>query len=89
MPGQLTNAEKANRAQQIIACGKELEREFLGSFIGKTDSVLIETRQSDGMYCGYTDTYVKVCTDKGSPNEIIKVNIKSIKEDENGELSLL
>lgn len=89
MPGQLTNAVKAQRAAEISALGKQLEREFLTGFIGREESVLIETMNADGLYGGFTDSYVKVLTPKGSPNSFVSVRINSIKEDESGELSLL
>lgn len=89
MPGQLTNAVKADRAREIIQEGKKLERSFLERFIGREESVLIETKHENGLNSGFTDSYVRVYTDKGKPNEFVNVKIKSIKEDENGELSLL
>lgn len=89
MPGQLTNAEKADRAQELISVGKELERSFLEKFIGSKESVLIETEKADGRSFGFTDSYVRVLCPKAEPNMIIEVDIKSIQEDKNGELSLL
>ena len=89
MPGQLTNAQKAERAGQLIALGKELEREFLTRFIGRTESVLLETKHPDGLNSGFTDSYVRVFTPDGEPNSFVNVNIKTILEDRNGELSLL
>ena len=89
MPGQLTNAQKAERARQLIALGKELEREFLARFIGRTESVLLETKHPDGLNSGFTDSYVRVFTPDGEPNSFVNVNIKTILEDSNGELSLL
>lgn len=89
MPGQLTNAEKSERTQELISVGKELERSFLERFIGRTERVLIETEHSDGLWGGFTDSYVRVLTASGAPNEFVDVNIKAIMEDKNGELSLL
>lgn len=89
MPGQLTNAEKNARAQELIALGKRLEKSFLERFIGSTESVLIEKEHPDGTYSGFTDSYVKVVTASGMQNTFVDVDIKSIKEEMNGELSLL
>ena len=89
MPGQLTNALKAERAKEMIAEGKKLERAFLQRFIGRTESVLIELEDPEGMFCGFNASYVRVYTNNGKPNEFADVTIKSIKEDVNGELSLL
>ena len=89
MPGQLTNSEKSERAKQLIAVGKTLEREYLENYIGKTVDVLIE-KTVDGISEGCTDTYVKVkINEELTPNTIVSVKIKQIREDENGELSLL
>ena len=89
MPGQLTNAEKASRAQELISLGKRLERNFLEKFIGRREQVLIETEYCDGSASGFTDSYIRVKTHCGRPNEIVDVSIKTITEDKKGELSLL
>lgn len=89
MPGQLTNAVKADRAKELIAVGKKLERRFLESFIGARETLLIETQHGDGTASGYTDSYVRVYTENAEPNKLVEVNIKSLTEDRSGELSLL
>ena len=89
MPDQLTNAEKSSRAQELIALGKKLERAFIGRFIGREERLLIEIVEPDGYMSGYTDSYVRVLTKKGRPNEFVNVIPDSIKEEKNGELSLL
>ncbi|MBO4384578.1 MAG: tRNA (N(6)-L-threonylcarbamoyladenosine(37)-C(2))-methylthiotransferase MtaB [Clostridia bacterium] len=89
LPGQLTNNEKAERAKELIALGHELEYGFLKSFIGRDEKVLIESKQKDGLYFGFTDSYARVLSLYGEPNELKDVRIKSITEDKNGELSLL
>lgn len=89
MPDQLTNAEKSARAQELIALGKKLERAFIARFIGRRERVLIETEEADGFMSGYTDSYVRVLTKEGRPNEFVDVIPDSIKEEKNGELSLL
>lgn len=89
MPCQLTNAEKASRAQELIAEGKRWERAFLEKFIGRTETVLIETERSGGLMGGFTDSYVKVLVSEAEPDTLVDVKIKSIKEEKNGELSLL
>ena len=89
MPGQLTNAEKSARAQELIAFGRVLERRFMERFIGKNETVLIEAEDRGGFMCGYTDSYVRVLTKHGAPNEFVNTIPDSIKEEKNGELSLL
>ncbi|MCR5610690.1 MAG: tRNA (N(6)-L-threonylcarbamoyladenosine(37)-C(2))-methylthiotransferase MtaB [Clostridiales bacterium] len=89
LPGQLTNNEKSERAKELIALGHELELDFLKRFLGRDEKVLVETKQKYGLAFGFTDSYVRVLTERGEPNELIDVKIKSITEDKNGELSLL
>lgn len=89
MPGQLENAVKSARAQELIALGRRLERRFLEGFLEREVRVLVETEHREGLMGGFTDSYVRVLTGSGAPGELINVKIKSITEDENGELSLL
>ena len=89
MPGQLTNAEKSRRAQELIAVGAELERAYLSGFVGSTQEVLIE-KSENGVSEGYTDTYARVIIDRElEPDTMVRVQIKSVKEENDGELSLL
>lgn len=89
MPGQLTNAEKSRRANDLIAVGKRLEREYLEGFVGSTATVLVE-KNEDGFSYGCTDTYAAVRMDgELTPNSIVSVKINGIMEDKDGELYLL
>lgn len=82
MPGQLSRAEKARRASKLIALAKELEEEYMKSYLGKKCEVLFE--ESDGnVWQGYTDTYLRVHA-HGAPEgaklngRIMAVQIESI-----------
>ncbi len=89
MPNQLSNAEKSRRAQELIAVSRELEHDFLSSYIGKTVEVLIE-RSDRGSSAGCTDTYARVVIDSElPPNTLARVQITEVKEENDGELSLL
>ena len=89
MPGQLTNAEKSRRAQELIAVGAELERKYLSDYIGKEADVLIE-KNEEGCSIGHTDTYVQVKIQGNiAPNSMARVQISKMEEDNDGELSLL
>lgn len=89
MDGQLTNAEKSRRALELIAVGAELEREYLAEYIGKEAEVLVE-KNEDGWSVGHTDTYVRVKIEGNfAPNSMVRVRINEMKEDNDGELSLL
>lgn len=89
MPGQLTNAEKSQRAQELIEVGKALEHSFLERSIGKTVTVLTETVNDNGFTTGFTDNYIRVLIPQAPLNTLADVTIKSITEEKNGELSLL
>lgn len=89
MPFQLPNAEKSRRAGELIAIGRELEREYLAGYIGQTAEVLTE-KAHDGFTWGCTDTYARVrINGELTPNIITAVKINDITEDNDGELSLL
>lgn len=88
MEGKLDNSIKNRRAAEIIEKGKVLERAFLERFVGVEESVLLET-EKNGLLTGFTDSYVRVKTDKGSPNTIVNIIASEIKEEKNGELYLL
>ena len=89
MPGQLTNGEKSRRARELITVGRELEREYLSAYIGREADVLIE--RTDGVSSdGHTDTYVHIIVDEPiAPNSFVRVQITEVKEEPDGELSLL
>ena len=89
MQGQLSNAEKSRRAGELIAVGEELERAYLAAYLGCEEDVLIE-KLEDGWSVGHTDTYVRIkVAGNFAPNTMVRVHIKEMKEDNDGELSLL
>ncbi|GHU72825.1 tRNA (N(6)-L-threonylcarbamoyladenosine(37)-C(2))- methylthiotransferase MtaB [Clostridia bacterium] len=59
LPGQLTNAVKAERARILIELGRKLEQNYMQRMIGRTCDVLWE-RAKDGETEGYTPEYVRV-----------------------------
>lgn len=89
MKEQLTAAEKSRRAGEIISEAKKLERAFISRYIGKTAEVLVEKTEGGSSY-GCTDNYIKAIVEGVlPPNTITAVKIKSIKEEKDGELSVL
>lgn len=82
LPNQITKAEKSARSKKMIEATLETEREFLKHQIGKTVSVLFETKDN-GFIEGYTENYsrVKVKSDKAHSGEILKVKITSTEND--------
>ena len=82
MDGQIQKSVKAQRVKELSVVAEKIRQDFLESQIGKTLSVLIETRQDDGMYLGYTPNYtpVKIMGD-AQIGKIVNVNIKAVNDD--------
>lgn len=76
-PNQLSNAQKKERASRMAVVADKTRQIFLKSQIGKTEEVLIETRNKNGKYEGYTMNYtlVYVNTDESSIGKVIDVKI--------------
>ncbi len=81
MDGQIEKSVKAQRARELSLVADKIRNEFLVSQIGKTLSVLIESRQSDGMYIGYTANYTPVKI-RGDAKIGDIVNVKIIKAED-------
>ena len=82
MDGQIEKSVKAQRVRELSAVAEKQRNEFLISQIGKTLSVLVETRQDDGLYLGYTPNYtpVKILSD-AKIGDIVNVEILSVEND--------
>lgn len=59
MPGQLSNAEKAERAHRGAAIAQAMETSWLTGWIGQTVPVLFE-EEKDGFWRGHTPQYIEV-----------------------------
>lgn len=60
MPGQLSAAEKENRARELIAEGEKSAEKYRQMWLGSSAPVLLETRDSMGKWQGYTPEYIHV-----------------------------
>lgn len=88
MEGSVPRHVREERARQLIAVGKELERAALEGRIGKTDEVLIEEIDAQGRGTGYTGGYMRVHVQGAQPGEIVRVWITGIENDElSGEIA--
>ena len=88
MEGSVPRHIREERARQLIAVGKELERAALEGRIGKTDKVLIEEIDAQGRGTGYTGGYMRVHVQGAQPGEIVRVWITGIENDElSGEIA--
>ena len=54
---------KEERTGKLIALGEKLHNEFIKSNLNKSHNVLFEKRNSEGLFEGYTENYIKVCID--------------------------
>ena len=81
MDGQIEKSVKSQRVAELSKVADKIRTEFLTRQIGKTLSVLIESRQSDGMYLGYTANYTPVKCKYGIVGEIEDVLIVSVEDD--------
>lgn len=88
MAGSVPRHIREERARQLIAVGKELERAALEGHIGKTDEVLVEEIDAQGRGTGYTGGYMRVHVQGAKPGEIVRVRITGIENDElSGEIA--
>ena len=88
MAGSVPRHIREERARQLIAVGKELERAALEGRIGRTDEVLVEEIDAQGRGTGYTGGYMRVHVQGAQPGEIVRVWITGIENDElSGEIA--
>ena len=74
LEGQLSEAEKRERARILIRLGDRLEADFVRSTLGRTEEVLFERDLGEGQSEGYTGPYVRVRA-KASPGDFLQVRI--------------
>ena len=82
MDGQIEKSVKAQRVKELSVVAEKIRNDFLLAQVGKTLSVLIETRQDDGMYIGYTANYTPVKVSKNVEiGDIVNVKISRVEND--------
>ncbi len=79
MPGQVPKAVREKRAQELIALGERMAKEYLHAAIGSVQDVLIE-HSENGWGEGYTGTYIRTRA-PGKENEIVRVRITGVDDD--------
>ncbi len=88
MAGSVPRHIREERARQLIAVGKALERAALEGRIGRTDEVLVEEIDAQGRGTGYTGGYMRVHVQGAQPGEIVRVRITGIENEElSGEIA--
>lgn len=81
MDCQVDKATKHQRVVELSGVAEKIRSDFLKGQIGKTLSVLIESRQDDGMYLGYTPNYTPVKVANGEIGTIKAVTVTSVSGD--------
>lgn len=82
MKPQVSAEVKKQRSQQMLALAEESARKFYNKFLGRTMMVLWE-KQSDGIWSGHTDNYIKVYarSSEDLSNKLQKVKLAEVRGD--------
>lgn len=67
MPDSVPRHIREERARELIALGRELEKKALEARIGREEDVLVEEIDGQGNGAGYTGGYMRVCVRGGKP----------------------
>ena len=78
MPGSVPRHIREERARELIALGREMERAALLGRVGKTEEVLIEELDEQERGTGYTGGYLRVHVQGGEPGTIARVCIEGV-----------
>lgn len=81
MDCQVEKSVKSQRVAELSRVADKIRTDFLEKQIGKTLSVLVEEKQKDNEYFGYTSNYTPVKISNGNVGEIKQVNIKAVQND--------
>ncbi len=81
MDGQIEKSVKAQRVNALSQVAEEIRNNFLNAQIGKELSVLIEEKQKNDVYFGYTPNYTPVKVSQGVVGEIQKIRITKVQYD--------
>jgi threonylcarbamoyladenosine tRNA methylthiotransferase MtaB len=79
MSNQVGDRVRRERSQRMLALARESARNFRRKFLGKTMPVLWE-KQSDGVWSGLTDNYIRVYTrsDEDLTNRLLPVKLEKL-----------
>ncbi len=82
MPHKVSDKAKKERSQKMLALAKESTQNFNQKFLGKAMTVLWE-KQSDGIWSGHTDNYIKVYAKSGKDltNKLLPVKLVKVSGD--------
>ena len=82
LPNQISDKVKKERSQRMLALAQESARSFSRQFLGRTVPVLFE-QQSNGVWSGLTDNYIKVYTESSEDltNKLLPVKLVEVYKD--------
>jgi len=82
MPDQVGDRVKQERSQRMLALARDSVQSFRQRFLGQTMPVLWE-KQSDGIWSGLTDNYIKVYTKSSEDltNKLLPVRLTEVRGD--------
>jgi threonylcarbamoyladenosine tRNA methylthiotransferase MtaB len=82
LPNQIRDKVKKERSQKMLALAKESAQNFSQRFLGKTMTVLFE-QQSNGVWSGHTDNYIKVYTKSSADltNKLLPLKLVDVRSD--------
>jgi threonylcarbamoyladenosine tRNA methylthiotransferase MtaB len=82
LPYQVSDKVKKERSQKMLALAKESAQNFSRRFLGRTMTVLFE-QQSNGIWSGHTDNYIKVYTKSTAAltNKLLPVKLAEVRGD--------
>ena len=81
MDCQVEKSVKSQRVAELSRVADKIRTDFLEKQIGKTLSVLVEEKQKNNEYFGYTSNYTPVKISNGNVGEIKQVKIKAVQDD--------
>ena len=82
LPQQVGDKAKKERSQKMLALAKESAQNFSQRFLGRTMAVLFE-QQSNGIWSGHTDNYIKVYTKTAADltNKLLPLKLVEVRGD--------
>lgn len=85
MENQVSSQVKSQRSREMCRIELDMRKSFLESQIGRVEPVLIETKNKNRFFRGYTMNYTPVIIESTENlcNKIINVNLDSLKRHEN------
>ncbi len=72
---QVPTKVKKIRIKKFLALNEYLQNEFRKKFFGQRMQVLLDKRERDGKFSGFTSNYIRIYTEQGKKNEMLQLTI--------------